>query len=256
MLNMLRADVYRLSKSKGFWIVQALIIAFIFITIKTDFIHPSGLNISQDAQQAVQLGGDKWNGIVSVYAIQSISNILVFFLFPLIIFLIGTDFTKGTYKNILTVGISRYKYFVSKMYSFTMILVAQLIMTYIVAFLIGFMLNGAGNVTIDFIKNIISVLGIQLIFLIATGVVTSALLFVTRSTVASVIVTVALPSVMSILHLANQNVVIYQILDFSKGLELATSLDLGLLKYSLIGGLATIILGNILIAQVLKRQEL
>ncbi len=256
MLNMLKADFYRLSKIKGFWITQALILLFVFMTIKTSTVGHLGVVDGQELQQAAQSYGESWNGVVSVSAVQSMGDALLYFMLPLLVFIIGTDFTKGTYKNILTVGVSRYKYFFSKLTSFTIVLTIQLIMIYMVAFLTGFVLNGAGDVTIDFIKNTLEVLGVQMIFLLAITVLASALLFITKNNVVSIIFTIVFPAVLAILHLLNPNVRLYEILDFSTALKLATSLDFDLLKYCLMGALSTIVLGNVVIAQVFKRQEL
>jgi ABC-2 type transport system permease protein len=253
---MLRADFYRLLQSKSFWITQALVLVFVVVTIKTGSVGHIGIDAGQEVQQAAQSYGENLDGVTAVSVVQSMSDILVYFILPLIVFIIGTDFTKGTYKNILTVGVSRYKYFFSKLTSFTIVLTIQLIMIYLVAFITGVIVNTTGDITIDFMKNTVAVLGVQLIFLLAITVLASALLFTTKNNVVSIIFTIVFPLALSILHLLNPNVRLYEMLDFSTALKLATSLDFDLLKYCLMGALSTIVLGNVVIAQVFKRQEL
>ncbi len=52
MLNMLRADFYRLLQSKSFWITQALILVFVVVTIKTGSVGHIGIDAGQEVQQA------------------------------------------------------------------------------------------------------------------------------------------------------------------------------------------------------------
>jgi ABC-2 type transport system permease protein len=125
-----------------------------------------------------------------------------------------------------------------------------------VSFLTGFILNGAGDVTVDFIKNTLEVMAIQILFLVAITIISSLLLFITKSNVISVISTLVFPLIISVLHLIKPDIRLFEMLDFTAGLNLARTLDFEQLKYIMIGAVLSIILGNILITQVFRHQEL
>lgn len=256
MLNMIRADFYRLAKTRGFWITQIVIIAFLFMTVSSSTMGHVGVSSQDSIEQIDKMYEMRWDGATAVSAIQTMGEFLLYFILPLLVFVIGNDFSKETYKNILTVGVSRYKYFFSKLVSFIIVLIFQLIMVYMTSFITGTIFNGAGDITMEFLTDTLKIMSIQILFLVAITIMSSLLLFVTKSNIISVISTLVLPLVIVILHSLNPDVNLFDVIDFHTGLKQAISLDITQLKSVIIGAVSSIILGNILITQVFKRQEL
>ena len=257
MLNMIRADFYRLSKTRGFWITQIVIVVFLLITISSGSIGGITIGPQDGVNQLESMYSIKWDGVTAVSAVQYMAaNTFLYFILPLLVFVIGNDFSKETYKNILTVGVSRNKYFLSKITSFIIVLTCQLTIIYMISFITGSVLNGTGDVTVKFFTDTLKIMGVQILFLVAITIMSSLVLFMTKSNIISVISTLIIPMVIIMLHFFYPDVKFFEMIDFQTGFQQAMSLDFDLLKNVIIGAIGSIILGVVLIPQVFKHQEL
>ncbi|MDR0300072.1 MAG: ABC transporter permease subunit, partial [Streptococcaceae bacterium] len=146
MINMIRADFYRLLRSRGFWISQILFVTFFSFLI---FAKSAG-NAGIMRQEAVSID-DKlvrtWTAANTMQAFSLMSSMVVFFLLASTMILIGTDLTHRTIKNQLTSGISRGTFFISKYLTFFILSFCQLIAFYGLAFVVGGLKNGWGDLT-------------------------------------------------------------------------------------------------------------
>jgi ABC-2 type transport system permease protein len=91
MLNIIRADLYRISRGKGFYITTALLL----LTIGLDRASSNADN--------------------SFYAMGDIVVLLIYFILPFIIFVCAADFSSKTIINVLSNGTPRAKYYLSKL---------------------------------------------------------------------------------------------------------------------------------------------
>jgi len=106
MFNMISAELYRLRKSKSFWIMLAVVIGMsAFMSIIFGIIPPA------DDLMGMRPGstGEMLMGTIPTN-IQTILFILVAF----IIVFICSDFDSGTVRNPLAVGVSRLEYYTAK----------------------------------------------------------------------------------------------------------------------------------------------
>lgn len=133
MINMLKADVYRLTRSKGtlfFWLI-------ILLTYAISICTKSAGGISLGAPMP-DVEGIKMD-------IQQVSkNFTWYYLFIFPVYtIVAAEFSEKTYKNTITSAISRRAYFLSK-YCFTQL---YSILSYLVSGIAFYLLNLAINGT-------------------------------------------------------------------------------------------------------------
>lgn len=160
MINMLKADVYRLIRSKGFYI--AMLILMVTIGISIYFVGPGYIgfndsggtmddNVSAQLQSAMSQLSEEEQESVSISKFREIMlsikgyeldreilsvNMNLYYIFIFMAAIILTvDFSGGSVKNTLSSAISRNKFYLSKLCLITLCCTAILFLnTYIVHF--------------------------------------------------------------------------------------------------------------------------
>lgn len=215
MISTIRADFYRLFRTKGFWISQLLLIAFIFASIAGQTVGQVGVNLEDTAGTASDAFAMDWTGVISVNAMTSMMQLFVYFMLPLLVIIIGHDFTKETYKNILTVGVSRTKYFLSQYLSFAFMILLQVFYIYMVSFLTGMLFYGVGEgFNTNQIREWLFTGMIQFITIMAIMTISCFVTYLTRSNVLSIIIAVAFPFIPVLLTLIFPNTEWLRFFDF------------------------------------------
>lgn len=198
MLNIMRADFYRLLHSKGFYIAQAVLFTFVILVVSTKSIGIIGIVTNQvlDAQDA--LISITWNAELGIRNISTMATSLIYILIPAFVLTLGFDFSEKTYKNVLPMGISRTTYFLSKYTTFILISIFEFIIYYSITFLLSFLLYGLGDINIDFIFDLFKCISLQLLMTNGIFAVSTLVLFTSLSNIASVITTILFPLIASI----------------------------------------------------------
>lgn len=209
------ADFYRLFKTKGFWLSQLFIIGFIFISIASQSVGQVGVNLGDATQETTSQYAMKWTGIISVQAVTSMMTMFFYAMLPMLVIIIGHDFSKKTYKNILTVGVSRTKYFLSQYVSFTMMILLQVFYIYMASFLTGTLFYGVGNgfnqkLLLDWIMTA----GVQFIMIMAILTISCFITYLTKNNVLSILTAIILPIVLTLLSFMFQNTKWISLFDF------------------------------------------
>lgn len=199
MLNMARADMYRLFHSKGFYITQILMIIVATISILTSTLgtiggDSDGFDNFQTASQKVM-----WTGVQSVKAMSSETSFLIYFILPLFIMTIGFEFSRKVYKNPLSSGMTRLNYFISKYVVFLLISACQFIFYYLFIFLAGGVKNGFGKITGHFLVKLLQTSSIQLLEMSAIFAISTLVMYLFFSTITAVVTTIILPMIITIL---------------------------------------------------------
>lgn len=199
MLNMARADLYRLVHSKGFYITQFVMIILVVISILTSSVGIIGggsgsLANFQAANQKVV-----WTGVQCVKAMSSMTSTLIYFILPLFIMTIGFEFSRKVYKNPLSSGMTRLNYFISKYVIFLAIALCQFIFYYGFIFLAGGFKNGFGNITSHFVIKMLQTVGLQYLELSALFAISTLVMYLFFSTITAVVTTIIFPLVYYIL---------------------------------------------------------
>lgn len=207
MFATVRADFYRLFRTKGFWISQILLILFIFSSIAGQNVATVGVNSNETISSKEAAFSIEWTGVISVNAITSMMPMFLYFMLPLLVIIIGHDFTKETYKNILTVGVSRTKYFFSQFISFAFMIFVQIVYIYSVSFLTGTLFYGVGDgFDLNQIKDWLFTGMIQFILIMAILTISCLIMYLTKNNVLAVIIAVAFPLIPSLFTLIFPNV--------------------------------------------------
>jgi len=123
MMNIIRADVYRIVRGKALYITLAVLLVYCVLTVGALHAFQSGainFGFTEEALEEVPNLANMFEGpgVCSVTilndAAAQMENI-VFFLLPVIIVVAGAIFSHNTVKNDLAWGISRTKLYFSKL---------------------------------------------------------------------------------------------------------------------------------------------
>ena len=110
MLNMMRADIRRIFQSKGIYIW--------FIAFSTlHLLQTSGMRNANVNDLVITdvLYISAINGSIMPLIVMSDILVILYFLLPFVFMVISTDFSSGAVKNTLSSGMSRAKYYITKL---------------------------------------------------------------------------------------------------------------------------------------------
>ncbi|MDR2546637.1 MAG: ABC transporter permease [Lachnospiraceae bacterium] len=157
MRNIIKADLYRIFRSKGVYIALAV---FLLLTVLQVLFGADGLVIGvmvdSDIRYDVVYNADgtvselipqeiTMNGRDAPFIFADVTDNLIYLILPFIVFIVAVDFQSGAVKNILSSGISRYKYFFAK-FSLMALVSASLMAVYLfLPIILGTILYGYGG---------------------------------------------------------------------------------------------------------------
>jgi len=196
MFNLLKAETYRLLKGKTFYITLACIIGYLLLIVLTKSVGVVGINTAAISEM---LDTMVWSGFeVSKYLIRSM-NLLQYFFLPIIVVVMGTDFTYATCKNTIGKGISRTYYYLTKLlivfiicifYSFVYIGVGTLIATILYGF--------HGTITAQYLKELVQPYVLQMLIMFVLVSIAAAILFISKKPTACSIGYLIVPLIIQI----------------------------------------------------------
>lgn len=202
MINTLRADFYRLKYTKGFWIAQIVLTAVIIISIVSQATSSVAVEFKDINTLPPAESNLIWTGIVALQEMSSMGSFLIYILLPLLVIILGHDFSKLTYKNALTVGVSRQSYFFAKYLTLICATLLQLTYYYLMSFAVGTFLHGIGEgINQTIISNICQNFLSQFILLSAIISLAIFALYLTGSSVIAILTGILTPLFIAILHL-------------------------------------------------------
>ena len=181
MMNMIRADLYYLTRGKGIYITSAIIVALniLMIFILAPTLTPDSSAIINGVQ--IPYMGRTIDGITSIpllYMTTSQTNIL---LMVFVLLAVSPMFHNGTVKNDLAWGVSRTKLYASKL-AVSLILCSMMVGLYVMSgFLLATIANGFGGpVPEGLFLTAFQSLGAQLWMFFALTAILVFLIFVTK----------------------------------------------------------------------------
>jgi len=142
MLNLIRADFYRIFRGKAFWITLIVLITILVISSFIGAFNTGMMNAT--AEELRYLTDDLSGSFNQLYQMAYADSFFYFFL-PILVIFITADFSGGTVKNILARGGSRTKYYLSKL---TVSAIFCSIIVFIYAtlpFILGTIIHGSGD---------------------------------------------------------------------------------------------------------------
>ena len=131
MINMFRAEFYRLTKSRGFYIFW--ICAVFSFMVSVIYHEPGGISLGAPLEYSDETKMD---------IVQTAMNLTYYFLLIIPVFcIISSEYSEHTIKNTITSAISRSKYYVSK-YAFTLV---YSLLSFLIANYLFYFINRAVN---------------------------------------------------------------------------------------------------------------
>lgn len=110
MIRLIKADMYRLLRTKGFYITMILMVAYAALIVTSQSVGSVGVNMDDKVDAAAI----QWSLKIAVQYASFSSAFLVYFLIGLFVILFGYEFSQRTYKNSLTAGVTRLTFVLSK----------------------------------------------------------------------------------------------------------------------------------------------
>ncbi|MFP8917019.1 ABC transporter permease [Enterococcus innesii] len=253
MLNFIRADLYRLSKSKSFWITEGIILLLVILSIVSN--GSVGVTLGDSTQTAGGL--TEMTGFLAIQT--SLSSMLLYYSLPLVMQVLGSEYTKGTMKNIITVGVSKPAYLFGKFLVYALVLVLQIVAICVVSFVAGTVIGGIGYNDLSQIENLLYYFVSFVLILLATSSFAVLVLYLTKNTAVSVLATIFIPMAFAIARISLPNWKFLEYLDFQGGLEMVTMTTFQTwetFQPIFIGSLISLLLCLLAAHLVFKRQEL
>ena len=183
MMDFIRADFYRLMRSKGFWITEFLLFCVI---ISTTFFHANihfGANISRNAAASQSLG--KLTGFQALDYFAGNTDNLLFFTIIGISMVLGVDLSRKLYKNCLSYGISKLCYYFSKFFVCVSIAALHFLLILSISFVTASLSNGIGSAPSSFLPQLGAALFVQFLSTITWIAIISFVLYASHSIISS-----------------------------------------------------------------------
>ena len=182
MLHTFQADFYQLFRSKGFWITEGLLFLYILLNSLT---RTSFYLLDSSSEKNTTINHETIQGWTGFQALHELSNdslsFIVISILVLIAFLLGKDLSKKLYRNVLSAGVSRSRYYIFKKIEIIILAFCQLIFSYIFAFLISSLFNGFGSVSREFLNSLSEIFIQNFVYVLACVSVTIFILYLTHS---------------------------------------------------------------------------
>ena len=199
MLALIKADYFRIFRSRGFWIAQLLILGVVYLTASGGQFS-IGASVAEESPQVVLRTAYD----TMLYASHNFSNYYFLYL-PFFVIIVATDFTKKLYKNTITIGVSRGLLVVTKWVEFLLLNIVESLLIYGLSFGIASLRLPLGHLSADawlnlFLGFLLQVAVIQIAYTLALVV-----LVVTKSTVLLTVFVFTWSIIITILYLFLKN---------------------------------------------------
>ncbi|KXT78126.1 ABC transporter permease [Streptococcus sp. DD13] len=177
MLHTIQADFYRLFRSKGFWITEAILILLILAGVIFGATAHFGVNTESTLPQATEV----WTGFKALTNYSASISMTIFFTIIIVTLVLGTDLTQNLYKNSLAYGVSRTSYYFAKSAVILTIALFQFLVVYGFVFLLATLCNGMGVMPEHFVSHFGLTFLLQFLSTLAWVSITSFLLYASQS---------------------------------------------------------------------------
>jgi len=153
MWNMIRADLQRIFRGKGIWITLGLYLLInILITISFFGDGPGfsfDVGFYSEGMEYDIIVEDIDTGMLPFYGgnmpAYTTSDMILYFIIPVIVFISVIDFSSGTVKNVLSTGVNRTKYYFSKLILSCSVVATMFILFMLIPTIVITIANGFGD---------------------------------------------------------------------------------------------------------------
>lgn len=183
MIDFIRADFYRLIRSKGFWITEFIL--FCVTSLGTLFQSTVRFGASISTHEATTQSLRKFTGIQALNYFANNTDSLLFFTIIIISMVLGVDLSRKLYKNCLSYGISKLSYYFSKFFVCVGIAAFHFLLILSISFVTASLDNGIGTAPSHFWNQLGTTLFVQFLCTIAWISISSFVLYASHSIVSS-----------------------------------------------------------------------
>ena len=212
MMNIIRADMYRIVRGKGLYITLVVLLAVIVLQIVGGSNMNAGVNtetIDITSMDMENFDRGSFNiadffhsptGVEAPFQVMGATSNILYILLPLIIIISAADFTSGAARNALTSGVSRFKFYCSKLILSCIFCAALLIVYVLFSIIVATIINGFGGpLNMTYVSDVLKVFLPQLLLCLAGACVTHFFVFTFKRSAAAIGINIAfllLPSVL------------------------------------------------------------
>ena len=179
MMNMIRADLYFLTRGKGIYITFGIILAINALLIF--LLGPDADGNTMINGVPIPYMGETIDGVTSLSLLYMTTNMTSILLMVLVLLAVSPMFINGTVKNDLAWGVSRINLYLSKLVVSLGLCVAMLAFYMVAGFLMATLVNGFGGPAPEGLwLTMFQSLGTQLWMFFALTAILVFLVFVTK----------------------------------------------------------------------------
>ena len=190
MLNIIRADLYRIFRGKGFYITLILLLAAVVLQSAASVKGMVGM-VKTDESESVENIEDlfimpvEYTGSTAPFEMMDITDNLLYFLLPIIIFIAAADFSTDSVKNVLSNGMPRIKYYLSKLILSCLFCILFLFIQLVFSIITATIMRGFGGMfDMDYAIRLLKPFSAQLFMCLSVTCVGIFFAFVTKRTAA------------------------------------------------------------------------
>ena len=145
MFNLIKADIYRILRGKALWVTFGLLLTHsVFVGI-TGAIGTVGIS-TEETFEIAEMVAEVTSGSSIQLGNMSTGDLLFYFILPIIVMVVSVDFSNGAIRNVLSRGVSRVEYYLSKLL-LAMLLSSFLMLLFLtMPMIVGTVFHGFGNV--------------------------------------------------------------------------------------------------------------
>ena len=184
MTSIIKADLYRIFKGQGFYIMFG-VIAGVFIIFRGVGILNITIAGSPMNAQGTMLD-NQFNGMQAPFMAMMIMDFIAYLILAIVIFVVSSDFSSNTVRNALSSDVSRTKYYFSKLTTVIMLCIALALFTVIAPTIVGSLAEGfGGELSSEYIMSVLKPFGAQLFLFICLACVGVFFAITTKSNAAT-----------------------------------------------------------------------
>jgi len=179
MLNLMRADVYRLLRGRAVYISLVVIVLLVGLVVFVFRMAPAtGIVTDQDVFEPVAQN-EMTAAMGARLALGAMNNMAYVFLAGIIV-TVAAAFSSGAVKNEISIGISRTKYYISKWLLSCAIGITTVAVCLALSIVFASFVDGFGYWGDGFLAEVLTSLGLQTILAMGLSSVGVFLCFITR----------------------------------------------------------------------------
>jgi ABC-type transport system involved in multi-copper enzyme maturation permease subunit len=166
VLNIIKADLYRIFRGKTIYITLVILLALLVLQVLygADGLIFGVMVYTEDASiidadgalnEIISSNNQIMTGNHVPFSFAAVTDNLIYFMLPFIAIIAAADFSNGAVKNLISSGISRNKYFFAKFILLALFCVILMVIYVILPIILGTVINGFdGEFNIEFIKDV------------------------------------------------------------------------------------------------------